>query len=173
VLEEARAWQSQQLEQVHAVVFPAAIMAKVRDNQVVQDKPANLAVGIDGDGVLGMWLAKTAPQTATGGEGARLWNSVMTDLRNRGVRDILVARCDGLAGSGRLPRPLLTGPFLLGNLLARAVARALYWTPLLTKNPCLPGLLAVIKTRSIEDRRICGFGCRGSRPLAHPIVCSV
>ena len=101
VLEEVRAWQSRPLEQVYAVVFLDAIMVKVRDNQVVQNKPAYLAVGIDGDGekhVLGIWLAKTAPETATAGEGARFWNSVMTDLRNRGVRDILIACCDGLAG---------------------------------------------------------------------------
>jgi putative transposase len=101
VLEEVRAWQSRPLDAVYAVVFLDAIMVKVRDNQVVQNKPAYLAVGIDADGekhVLGIWLAKTAPETATAGEGARFWNSVMTDLRNRGVRDILIACCDGLAG---------------------------------------------------------------------------
>ena len=101
VLEEVRAWQSRPLDPVYAVVFLDAIVVKVRDNQVVQNKPAYTAVGIDGDGekhVLGIWLAKTAPEAATAGEGARFWNSVMTDLRNRGVRDILIACCDGLAG---------------------------------------------------------------------------
>jgi putative transposase len=101
VLEEVRAWQARPLDPVYAVVFLDAIVVKVRDNQVVQNKPAYTAVGIDGDGekhVLGIWLAKTAPDTATAGEGARFWNSVMTDLRNRGVRDILIACCDGLAG---------------------------------------------------------------------------
>jgi putative transposase len=101
VLEEVRAWQSRPLDPAWAVVFLDAIMVKVRDNHVVQSKPAYLAVGIDGDGekhVLGIWLAKTAPEAATAGEGARFWNSVMTDLRNRGVRDILIACCDGLAG---------------------------------------------------------------------------
>jgi putative transposase len=101
VLEEVRAWQARPLEQVYAVVFLDAIMVKVRDNQVVQNKPAYLAVGIDADGekhVLGIWLAKTAPDTATAGEGARFWGGVMADLRNRGVRDILIACCDGLAG---------------------------------------------------------------------------
>ena len=101
VLEEVRAWQSRPLDPVYAVMFLDAIMVKVRDNQVVQNKPAYLAVGIDADGekhVLGIWLARTPPETATAGEGARFWNSVMTDLRNRGVRDILIACCDGLAG---------------------------------------------------------------------------
>ena len=101
VLEEVRAWQSRPLDPVYAVAFLDAIMVKVRDNAVVQNKPAYLAVGIDADGekhVLGIWLAKTAPETQTAGEGARFWNSVMTDLRNRGVRDILIACCDGLPG---------------------------------------------------------------------------
>ena len=101
VLEEVRAWQSRPLDAVYAVVFLDAIMVKVRDNHVVQNKPAYLAVGIDADGekhALGIWLAKTPLDAATAGEGARFWNSVMTDLRNRGVRDILIACCDGLAG---------------------------------------------------------------------------
>ena len=101
VLEEVRAWQARPLDPVYAVVFLDAIMVKVRDNQVVQNKPAYLAVGIDADGekhVLGIWLAKTAPDTATAGEGARFWGGVMADLRNRGVRDVLIACCDGLPG---------------------------------------------------------------------------
>jgi transposase-like protein len=101
VLEEVRAWQSRPLDPAWAVVFLDAIVVKVRDNQVVQNKPAYLAVGTGADGekhVLGIWLAKTPLDTATAAEGARFWNSVMTDLRNRGVRDILIACCDGLAG---------------------------------------------------------------------------
>jgi putative transposase len=65
VLEEVRAWQARTLDPAWAVVFLDAIMVKVRDNQVAQNKPAYLAVGIDADGekhVLGIWLAKTALQ---------------------------------------------------------------------------------------------------------------
>jgi putative transposase len=83
------------------VVFLDAIIVKVRDSQVVQNKPAYIAIGTGADGdkhVLGIWLAKTPPQAAAAGEGARFWGSVMNDLRNRGVRDILIACCDGLAG---------------------------------------------------------------------------
>jgi transposase-like protein len=101
VLEEVRGWQSRPLDPVYAAVFLDAIVVKVRDNQVVQNKPAYIAIGVDADGekhVLGIWLAKTPPQTATAGEGARFWGSVMNDLRNRGVRDILIACVDGLAG---------------------------------------------------------------------------
>jgi transposase-like protein len=83
------------------VVFLDAIVVKVRDNQVVQNKPAYIAVGVDAEGekhVLGIWLSRTPPGTAAEGEGARFWGSVMADLRNRGVRDILIACVDGLAG---------------------------------------------------------------------------
>jgi putative transposase len=101
VLEEVRAWQARPLDPVYAAVFLDAIVVKVRDNQAVQNKPAYIAVGVDADGekhVLGIWVAKTAPQAATDGEGARFWGSVMTDLKNRGVRDILIACVDGLKG---------------------------------------------------------------------------
>ena len=99
--QEVRAWQSRPLDPVYAAVFLDAIVVKVRDAQVVQNKPAYIAVGVDADGekhVLGIWLAKTPPQAATAGEGARFWGSVMADLRNRGARDILIACVDGLAG---------------------------------------------------------------------------
>jgi putative transposase len=101
VLEEVRAWQARPLDPVYAVVFLDAIFVKVRDNHVVQNKPAYLAAGIDADGekhVLGIWLARTPAETATAGESSRFWASVTADLRNRGVRDILIACCDGLAG---------------------------------------------------------------------------
>ncbi len=101
VLDEVRAWQDRPLDAVYAVVFLDAIMVKVRDNHVVQNKPAYIAIGVDGDGekhVLGIWLAKTPPESATAGESSRFWASVTADLRNRGVRDILIACCDGLAG---------------------------------------------------------------------------
>ncbi len=101
VLDEVRAWQDRPLDPVYAVVFLDAIMVKVRDNHVVQNKPAYIAIGVDADGekhVLGIWLAKTPPESATAGESARFWASVTADLRNRGVRDILIACCDGLSG---------------------------------------------------------------------------
>jgi transposase-like protein len=101
VLEEVRAWQARPLDPAYAAVFLDAIVIKVRDNQAVQNKPACIAVGIDADGekhVLGIWVARTPPQAATDGEGARFWGQVMTDLKNRGVRDILIACVDGLKG---------------------------------------------------------------------------
>jgi transposase-like protein len=101
VLEEVRAWQNRVLDPVWPAVFLDALMVKVRDNHVVTSKPAYIGLGIDGDGekhVLGIWIAKTPLEDATAGESARFWASVMADLRNRGVRDIIVACCDGLTG---------------------------------------------------------------------------
>jgi transposase-like protein len=101
VMEEVKTWQNRPLDPVYAVVFLDAIVVKVRDNHVVVNKPAYLAVGIDADGdkhVLGIWLAKTHAGTPTAGEGAKFWASVTADLRNRGVNDILIACCDGLPG---------------------------------------------------------------------------
>jgi putative transposase len=101
VLEEVKAWQSRPLDPVYAVVFLDAIVVKVRDNQVVQNKPTYVAIGVDADGekhVLGIWLSRTPPGSAAEGEGARFWGGVMADLRNRGVRDVLIACVDGLAG---------------------------------------------------------------------------
>ena len=67
-----KAWQARPLDPVYAAVFLDAIVVKVRDNQVVQNKPAYVAIGVDADGekhVLGIWLARTPPQAATAGEG--------------------------------------------------------------------------------------------------------
>ena len=75
VLEEVRAWQSRPLDPVYAVVFLDAIVVKVRDSHVVQNKPAYLPVGIDADGekhVLGIWVAKTPPGEGAAGEGRGL-----------------------------------------------------------------------------------------------------
>ena len=101
VMDEVKVWQTRPLDPVYAVVFLDALHVKVRDNNVVTNKPAYIAVGIDADGekhVLGIWLAKTPLDGATAGEGARFWAHVMADLRNRGVADILIACCDGLKG---------------------------------------------------------------------------
>jgi putative transposase len=76
VLEEVKAWQSRPLDPVYAVVFLDAIVVKVRDSQVVQNKPACIAIGVDADGekhVLGIWLSRTPQGAAAEGEGARLW----------------------------------------------------------------------------------------------------
>jgi putative transposase len=93
VLEEVTAWQSRPLEEVYPIVYVDALVVKVRDGAHVRNKSAYLVVGVGLDGVkhvLGIWVAQS--------EGAKFWLQVCTELRNRGVGDVLIACCDGLSG---------------------------------------------------------------------------
>jgi putative transposase len=93
VHDELRAWQSRPLEAVYAVVWLDALVLKVRDQGIVQNKAAYLAIGQTLEGhkeVLGLWLE--------GAEGAKFWMRVLNELRQRGVKDVLIACCDGLKG---------------------------------------------------------------------------
>jgi len=93
VVEEMTDWSHRPLDEVYAAVFIDAIVVKVRDGQVA-NRPIYAAIGVTLDGdkdVLGLWAG-------TGGEGAKFWMAVLTDLRNRGVRDVFFLVCDGLKG---------------------------------------------------------------------------
>src|SRR5579872_3870119 len=93
VMDDARAWQTRPLDDVYPVVFLDALVLKVRDGGSVQRKACYLALAITIDGereVLGMWFQDT--------EGAKFWMQVLTDLKTRGVRDILICCVDGLKG---------------------------------------------------------------------------
>lgn len=94
VWEELEEWRSRPLEPVYPIVYIDALHIKIRDG-IVENRPVYLAVGIDLDGqkqVLGMWIGDSA------GEGAKFWLAVLTELRNRGVADVLIVCCDGLKG---------------------------------------------------------------------------
>ena len=87
------AWQNRPLEPLYAVVLIDAIVVKVRDSQVA-NRPVYVAIGVDMQGerdVLGLWLGPA------GGEGAKQWAAMLTELRNRGLADALIVCCDGLA----------------------------------------------------------------------------
>lgn len=93
VIEEMQAWSTRPLNEVYAAIFIDAIVVKVRDGQVA-NRPIYAAIGVSLAGekdVLGLWAG-------TGGEGAKFWMSVLTDLRNRGVKDTFFVVCDGLKG---------------------------------------------------------------------------
>ena len=94
VIEEMQAWSSRPLERVYAAVFIDAIVVKVRDGQVA-NRPVYAAIGVDLDGhkdILGMWAGDG------GGESAKFWMAVLTELKNRGVTDVFFVVCDGLKG---------------------------------------------------------------------------
>ena len=93
IIDEVRAWQNRQLDGVYPIVFLDALQYKVRDGGHVRNKAVYIAIGIDMNGlkeVLGLWIAQT--------EGAKFWLQVVTELKNRGVTDILIACVDGLKG---------------------------------------------------------------------------
>jgi putative transposase len=93
VVEEMTSWCNRPLDGVYAAVFIDAIVVKVRDGQVA-NRPVYAAIGVSLAGekdILGLWAG-------TGGEGAKFWMSVLTDLRNRGVKDVFFVVCDGLKG---------------------------------------------------------------------------
>jgi putative transposase len=93
VLDEVKAWQHRPLDEVYPIVYIDALVVKVRDGGTVRNKACYLVVGVGVDGVkhvLGIWVQQT--------EGAKFWMQVCTELRNRGVRDVLIACCDGLTG---------------------------------------------------------------------------
>ena len=93
VIEEMAAWCARPLDPVYAAVFIDAIVVKVRDGQVA-NRPVYAAIGVTLAGekdILGLWAG-------TGGEGAKFWLAVLTDLRNRGIKDVFFVVCDGLKG---------------------------------------------------------------------------
>lgn len=93
VHEEIQTWQSRPLERCYAVVWLDALFVKMREQGVVQTKAVYVAVGLRLDGrreVMGLWVDAT--------EGAKFWMRVLSELRTRGVEDILVCCCDGLKG---------------------------------------------------------------------------
>jgi putative transposase len=93
VIDEVKAWQMRQLDEVYAIVYLDALQFKVRDGGHVRNKAIYVAIGVGLDGlkeVLGLWIAQT--------EGAKFWLQVVTELKNRGVGDIFIACVDGLKG---------------------------------------------------------------------------
>jgi transposase-like protein len=93
VLEQMGEWRDRPLDRVYPVIFIDAIVVKVRDGQVV-NRPVYVAIGVTCSGerdILGLWAGD-------GGEGAKFWLAVLTEIKNRGVEDVCITVCDGLRG---------------------------------------------------------------------------
>jgi transposase-like protein len=92
-LEQVVEWQSRLLDAVYPIVYLDCIVVKIRQDKQVINKSVYLALGVNMDGhkeLLGLWLSEN--------EGAKFWLNVLTELQNRGVKDILIACVDGLKG---------------------------------------------------------------------------
>ena len=95
VMEGMAEWQSRPLDPVYAVMFIDAIQVKIREGQVA-NRPVYLALGVTVDGtrdILGLWAGEHGD-----GEGAKFWLRVLSEIKNRGTRDVLMVVCDGLKG---------------------------------------------------------------------------
>lgn len=93
VIDEVREWRNRPLDAVYPIVFLDALIVKMRDGGHVRNMAVYLALGVNLKGkkeLLGLWVQQT--------EGAKFWLQVVTELKNRGVQDILIARVDGLKG---------------------------------------------------------------------------
>lgn len=93
VLEQIVQWQSRPLDPIYPIVYLDCIVIKIRDNMRVVNKAIYLALGVNMEGkkdLLGLWMSDN--------EGAKFWLSVLTELKSRGVQDILIACVDGLKG---------------------------------------------------------------------------
>lgn len=93
IMPMVKEWQNRPLQGVYAIVFLDAIHFKVRQDGMIQNKAAYMAIGVDMDGnkdVLGMWIGET--------ESSKFWLSVLNELKNRGVQDILIICVDNLTG---------------------------------------------------------------------------
>jgi putative transposase len=92
-MDEVRVWQSRPLESLYAILYLDALMVKMRHEGRVENRAVFVALGVSLDGqkeVLGLWTSAT--------EGAKLWLQILTEIRNRGVHDVLIACVDGLKG---------------------------------------------------------------------------
>jgi len=93
VMEEVKAWQSRPLEPIYPIVYLDALMVKMRHEGRVENRAVFVGIGVNLEGVkevLGLWTSAT--------EGAKFWLQILTEIRNRGVNDILIACVDGLKG---------------------------------------------------------------------------
>jgi putative transposase len=94
IVPELTEWQNRPLDPVYPILYLDAIVVKVRTDGRVRNRPVYIALAVDLDGrkqVLGLWLG-------SGDEGSKFWLAVLTELKNRGVDDVLIACCDGLSG---------------------------------------------------------------------------
>ena len=95
VIEEVKAWRSRPLDEVYPIVYLDALYVNIKVSGQVSKRAVYVALGVAADGnkeLLGLWIGPAER------EGAKFWLSVLTDLKNRGVQDILIACCDGLKG---------------------------------------------------------------------------
>ncbi|WP_324198445.1 IS256 family transposase, partial [Nocardia beijingensis] len=152
VVAEMQEWSSRPLDEVYVAIFIDALVVKVRDGQVA-NRPIYAAIGVTVTGekdILGLWAG-------SGGEGAKFWMSVLTEIRNRGVKDVFFLVCDGLKGL----------PEVVGNVwpLATVQTCIIHWS----RKDSTWRFVVGVRGDQVEDFSGSGelayCGCRGNSVL--------
>ncbi len=131
IVEDMELWQSRPLDSIYPVLLVDGIRIKIRDGTVT-NRTVYVVMGINMDGerdILGLWVGPT------GGESPKFWLTVMTELRNRGVADVLMLCCDGLKGlpdSARATWPLVDVQLCVVHLVRNSLrfASKKHWQPI-------------------------------------------
>src|SRR5437588_10960044 len=145
VLEEVAAWQSRGLDSTYAIIFFDAMRVKIRNEGLVSNRALYLAIGLRCFGhkeILGLWIEQT--------EGAKFWLRVMTELRSRGVQDILIAVVDGLKG---FPEAI-TSVFpetVVQTCIVHLIRNSLAFVSWKDRKAILPAVKAIYRAESAEQ----------------------
>lgn len=148
VADEIELWRSRPVDEVYPIVYVDGIRIRVRDKGAVTVKVAHLVIGVDVEGrkhALGCWIAEA--------EGAKFWLSVLTQLRNRGLRDILICCCDGLSG---LPEAITTAfpDTVVQTCVVHVIRNAMKFVSYQDRKKVAAGMRAIYTAPSLEAAEV-------------------
>ena len=148
VADEIEMWRNRPVDEVYPIVYVDGIRLQIRDKGAVTVKVAHLVIGVDVEGrkhALGCWIAET--------EGAKFWLSVLTQLRNRGLRDILICCCDGLSG---LPEAITTvfPNTVVQTCVVHVIRNAMKFVSYQDRKKVAAGMRAIYTAPSLEAAEV-------------------
>lgn len=148
VADEIELWRNRPVDEVYPIVYIDGIRIRVRDKGAVTIKVAHLVIGVDVEGrkhALGVWIAEA--------EGAKFWLSVLTQLRNRGLRDILICCCDGLSG---LPEAITTAfpNTVVQTCVVHVIRNAMKFVSYGDRKKVAAGMRAIYTAPSVEAAEV-------------------
>lgn len=148
VADEVELWRNRPVDEVYPIVYIDGIRIRVRDKGAVTVKVAHLVIGVDVEGrkhALGCWIAEA--------EGAKFWLSVLTGLRNRGLRDILICCCDGLSG---LPEAITTAfpDTVVQTCVVHVIRNAMKFVSYGDRKKVAAGMRAIYTAPSVEAAEV-------------------
>jgi putative transposase len=148
VADEIELWRNRPVDEVYPIVYVDGIRLRIRDKGAVTVKVAHLVIGVDVEGrkhALGVWIAEA--------EGAKFWLSVLTQLRNRGLQDILICCCDGLSG---LPEAITTAfpNTVVQTCVVHVIRNAMKFVSYQDRKKVAAGMRAIYTAPSLEAAEV-------------------